>query len=193
MELQVAEITFMKNSKKKQNRISDNFLEAFRDTGATLKKSIQRPPKQTHELAQFPAEQWKNREAQIRSQERTHARRIIQQEKLVYSRKQEELKKQITAIQHELKLLVSEAGLVSIEVETAVQNIVVNPGVYHVNFFEKIRQLLVLLRKQVEHSNTWMQETNAKAAKRTGYWGKVKKGGTKFMLSQERTIATQSG
>lgn len=187
----------MTKQKPKANQISDSFFEAFREVGGQTKAKPKNQPKFEGEFQQQPvnnfAEQFKQKELDIRRQERVHAQRIIRQEKLVFSRKQVEVKRQITSIQEELQLLVKEAGLVSQEVQVAVEQVVVNPGIYHVNFFNKIRQLIILLRKKVADSRTWMHETNSRANRRLGYWGKVKKSGTKFMLSQERYMATQAG
>lgn len=204
------------NSKTKQNQNyrSDNFLEAFRELGKqtanTAKdavtgvasdvanqlsgKSPNQPSGEFNQNQSFNFEQQLlNREKESLKKARIHHEQIRRQEKLVFSRKEEQIKAQISAIQEELKKLIKEAVGLAQEVEVAVEQSIVNPGIYHLTFFDKLRQLLILLRKKVHDSRTWMHQVNARSASRKGYWGKVKQSGTKFMLSQERYMSTQAG
>ena len=79
------------------------------------------------------------------------------------------------------------------EVKKATLQAVVEPGTYHETFFDRIRKLIELARKKLAESETWMQIFNNRSQKRSHYWGQVKKSGTKYMLSQERYMATQVG
>ncbi|MEK7119300.1 MAG: DUF5660 family protein, partial [Patescibacteria group bacterium] len=68
----------------------------------------------------------------------------------------------------------------------------VAPGVYHLNFFERLKSMLKILREQIEDSSSWLSlQNNRKKKKR--YWGMYKKHGTSFGLSHERNLATQAG
>lgn len=115
------------------------------------------------------------------------------QEKLLFTRNDQETKLQVEAIQEELKKLALSTKNLTKEVEIAAKQVPVEPGIYHLSFFEKLRQSLVFLRKKVEESATWLAAFNQKDKKRNYYWGQVKKSGTKFMLSQERYMSTQFG
>lgn len=115
------------------------------------------------------------------------------QEKLLFTRNERETRLQIEAIQEELKKLALSTKNLTKEVEIAVKQAPVEPGVYHLTFFENLRQLLVFFRKKVKESATWLAASNQRGKKRNFYWAQVKKSGTKFMLSQERYMATQSG
>lgn len=111
----------------------------------------------------------------------------------VFDRKQEEAKAKIEAIKEQLQLLIKELAGMDKELEKAIEEEIVNPGTYHVNYFEKIRKFLIDLRKRVADSANWLEMSNQRKAAQQGYWGQVRKSGTKFMLSQERTLATQAG
>ncbi len=115
------------------------------------------------------------------------------QEFLVFSQKEETRRKEIITLQEELQKLVEEIQDVSQEVDTAVSQQLVNPGIYHANFFDKLRQLIKLLRQRVHDSRTWLATFNQRAQAKLGYWGQVQTSGTKFMLSQERYMVTQTG
>ncbi|MCH7951489.1 hypothetical protein IH980_01955 [Patescibacteria group bacterium] len=206
----------MNKPKKQQNYQSDTFFEAFREIGGktavsskdaiasiagdmvsqvTLGGGVRQPIS-----GELRPDESLNLEAEIRRRaeeasrrERSHFEHRSRKEKLVYSRKQEEITAQIKAIQEELKKLIEEASGLAQEIEVAVQQVVVDPGVYHINFFDKLRQMIILLRKKVADSKTWMHTANARAKQRSFFWAQVGKSGTKFMLSQERTVSTQAG
>ncbi len=135
-----------------------------------------------------------NREKEIRKEERRHFERIRRQEKIVWTEEQQKTVFQIKAIQEELKKLVLETEGLSQEVKTAAVQGIVEPGVYHLNYLERLMELIKLIRKKLHESKTWLAEWNAYSKKkRNYYWVQVKKSGTKFMLSSERYMATQAG
>ncbi len=103
-----------------------------------------------------------------------------------------ETKRQLDAIRTELKALIVSLKNLHNEVATAVNQEVVNPGVYHLNFYEQLRTFIKVLREQVEDSRTWLASFSARK-KKMGYWGMFKKHGTTFGLSSERSLATSAG
>lgn len=102
------------------------------------------------------------------------------------------LKQQIEAVRAELKALTASMKNFNTEVQKAVSEIPAQPGIYHLNFIERLRGIVRILRQQIEDSRTWLSLT-VKRKKQKMYWGLYKKHGTKFGLSSERTIATQVG
>jgi hypothetical protein len=111
----------------------------------------------------------------------------------VFDQKEEEVKAKIKIIKEELKLLAKELAGMDIQLEKAIEEAIVSPGTYHVSFFEKLRRLIIDLKKRVVDSANWLEISNQRKASQQGYWANVGKSGTKYMLSQERTLATQAG
>ena len=103
-----------------------------------------------------------------------------------------QLKQQIEAVQAELKALAASIKSLSNDIQKAVTEVPVDPGIYHKNFYERIRSVLKLMREQIDDSRTWLNLSSNRKSKK-GYWGKYKKHGTSFGLYNERTLATQSG
>ena len=102
------------------------------------------------------------------------------------------LKPQIEAVREQLKMLAASLKSLSLDVQKAVSEVPVQPGIYHLNFMERLKSIIKILREQIEDSRSWLAlSTNRK--KQKGYWSMFKKHGTKFGLSSERTIATQAG
>ena len=102
------------------------------------------------------------------------------------------IKQQLEAIRQELKALAVSMKGFHQEVQKAVETPIAEPGIYHVNFFERLRSLIKLLREQIEDGRSWLALWNTRK-KKMGYWGMFKKHGTSFGLSSERSIATQAG
>ncbi len=115
------------------------------------------------------------------------------QERVVFNQKNQETQVQIKAIQEELKGLAGSVKNLDKEIDKTIEQIPVQPGVYHVNFLEKIKQAIILLKKRVEDASTWLEAFNQKSAKRHAYWGQFKKSGTQFSQSGERYVATSVG
>ncbi len=103
-----------------------------------------------------------------------------------------QVKQQLDAVRMELKALSSAIKIFNQDIQKAVNEIPVNPGVYHVNFMERLRSVLKILREQIEDSRSWLALSTGRKKKQQ-YWGKYKKHGTQFGLSSERTLATQAG
>jgi hypothetical protein len=118
---------------------------------------------------------------------------IRKREQLIWSHHEQETKQQITAILEELKKIAASTQNLAQEIQVAAEQVPVDPGVYHLNFFQRLRVALVELRKRVEESATWLSAFNQKSKKRNYYWGQFKKSGTKYTLSQERYMSTQIG
>lgn len=102
------------------------------------------------------------------------------------------LAQKVDAVRSELKALASSLKSLNTEVDRAVMEVPVQAGVYHMNFFERLRSVITSLRMQVEDSRTWLSLWTSRKKKK-GYWGMFKKHGTSFGLSNERSIATQAG
>jgi len=204
-------------SKKTSNR-PNNFIEALKDLGSSIKQQakdatlgagksmvdqvLNAPPidnkPQAGELnpnTPFNFEDFlKSRERQIEQTQKQRYEKRLKDETLIFHRKEEEAKLQIKSIQEELKKLAEVTQGLSQEVKKAVFTASVAPGTYHLTFFDRIRGIIELARKQISESKTWFESFNRRKKHKQGhYWGQVKKSGTKFMLSQERYMATQSG
>lgn len=105
---------------------------------------------------------------------------------------QQKLTQQIESIRHELKAIAVSIQSLNSEIGKAVNEVPVNPGIYHANFFERLKSVLKMLREQIDDSRSWLT-MHASRKKKMGYWGMYKKHGTTFGLSNERSLATSAG
>lgn len=176
-------------TKKSQPKFQ-NFLEAFKDANSGTKPAAKADQSQEN----FDFESFLNQqEARVRQQERNRFDQIRHEEQVIYSRDQQQEKLEIQSLQIEIKKLAKEVGGVMIEAEKTAFQMVVSPGKYHKNFFKRLISLLEIARKSVHEGRTCLQITNVRNQAKSMYWNSVKKSGTSFMLSSDRTVATQAG
>ncbi len=118
---------------------------------------------------------------------------IQRQEFEVFSAKKKEEQEKIKALQAEVIELAKSIEKFDQEIKVAAIQQTVNPGVYHETFFEKLVSFIKSLSEKITESTAWLSTTNKRARKQPYYWQQVRKSGTRFMLSQERHMATQAG
>ena len=172
------------SAKKPVTRVPDSFVEALKDLG----KSTATPTPDAFAWQRQQLEQ----ERRLRLAEQQAFARHRRQEFLVFSQHEQQRQQEIKALQEQLQLLIEETQGLSQEIDLAVKQQIVNPGVYHLNFFERLRQIIKLMRQKIHDSQTWLSVFNGRSQQQ-GYWGQVSNSGTKFMLSQERYMVTQTG
>lgn len=207
----------IKNLKQnKKSFSSDSFLEAFRDLGnnavdsfkndvvkktakdissAFTGSNISSPGTSGNEFNDFPDIYKKESELEKRYQRqaRWQAEVSRKEEHVLFSRADRETKLHVQALQQEIHQLAKATNELAKEVEVASFQMPSEAGTYHINFFEKLRNLIKSLRSQIQESSMWLAEWNKKAKKKNFYWGQFKKSGTNFMLSSDRQVSTQTG
>ena len=106
-----------------------------------------------------------------------------------------ELSQRIEQISAELRRLISSSKVLQMEfAQVAVEQTPTTVGEYHVNFLEWMLIVIRNAREKVEDSGAWLGTVKGKNGKKSsGYWDMFKKHGTSFGLSNERSVATQTG
>ncbi len=206
--------------KPAKNSSSDSFLEALRDLGSSATSSVtdgvkdfasdawsqlsgNYPTDQSYpDFPNLPQASGRLRnpgrmfpsESENRYRKQAfYERQQRVNEKTLFSKTEQQTKLQIQAIQEEIKKLAASTQNLAKEVQVAALQTPVNPGRYHVNFFEKLRQTIILIKKRIEESASWLATYNGKSKKQDFYWSQVGKSGTKYMLSQERYMSNSAG
>lgn len=102
------------------------------------------------------------------------------------------MKEKLDSVRMELKALASSIKNLNSQIERAIDDIPTHPGIYHVNFLERLRGIIRTLRENIEDSGSWLSLWSGRKQKKK-YWGMYKKHGTTFGLSSERNVSTQAG
>jgi len=194
-----------KQPKRSTTYTNDSILEALRGLSGGVGKTVTRDVAgkvATDALASLlgaPLKQGELRQNEsidfpVERQPRPHMRRPeIQPAQKVIFHEDPQIKQQIESVRAELKALSKSMQTLNIEIQKAVAETPVDPGVYHVTFYEKLRAVIHMLREQIDDSRTWLALSAQRKQKKLGYWGMFKKHGTSFGLSNERSLATSAG
>ena len=120
-------------------------------------------------------------------------RRLIEEERVQIEKKTNELRMQLTAIREEILFLAQQTENLAEETEIAAFQAPVEPGVYHVIFFEKLLEFIKSFRKKVEEASIWLHSVNRRAARKNAWGSNYKKYGAKYLLSGEHYLQRSAG
>lgn len=198
---------------------SDNFVESVKDIGsATLKSlkndvvkgtaqnifdqllgsartgSVPTTPDQaiTPDLEKMIAEREKAAADEARGQERAFHQQKARESQVLFSFADEKVKNEINGVRQELAMLVQTMGQVEQQVEMAIMDNIADGGVYHLNYFHKLKSWIIFMRKSLEDASLWLSMSKGRKGK--GYfWTQVGQSGTKYSMSHERAVQMGAG
>jgi len=87
----------------------------------------------------------------------------------VFSAREQQVKREIDQLRHELKLLVTDVADFHKEVELTLMTEVANPGLegkYYLTFFQRLRSFIMLLRQKLSSAKTWATQMHSKNSKK---------------------------
>lgn len=119
-------------------------------------------------------------------------RKLREEEKARSERKGNELKLQLRAIIEEVAALAQNTQELAEEVQIATMQAPIEPGVYHLIFFEKLLEFIKSFRKNIGQAKVWLQSSNKRAQKKN-YWASYKKHGGKFLLAADHYVSRSAG
>lgn len=189
-----------KENADRQPKISNqsaDFLEAFKASAAnsrgdTLPSEL-RPGNDFSVSEAFRAEESKKQENDRRFKEIMMAKQHEDEDRQRFLNKQKEVEKQIELLRDAILKIAKSTQNFSSEVEKAAFEAPVNPGKYHLGFFETLKSTLEIIKKRLDDSASWMQEFNKRKDRVPFFWAQFKKSGTKYMLSSERSAQMAPG
>ncbi|MCS7092213.1 MAG: DUF5660 domain-containing protein [Patescibacteria group bacterium] len=120
-------------------------------------------------------------------------RRLLQEEQARTEKKSQELKAQLNAIQQELLTVVKSTQGLAEEVQIAAMTSAVNPGLYHIVFFEKLLAFIKSFRAKIQEAQTWLYAVNKRSQKKNMWGINYKKHGAKYLLSSEHYLQRSAG
>lgn len=123
----------------------------------------------------------------------SYYREVVRSSEKAQRQESHEQEQQVEQILVEIQRLVSSSKVV--EAKFAAISMDQRPkevGKYHTNFFEWVLIQIRTARMKVEDSGAWLASMSGKKGKKN-YWSEFKKHGTSFGMSNERSVATQTG
>jgi len=119
-------------------------------------------------------------------------RKLRQEENSMIAKKGNELRVELQALMQEVQALAGTTNDLAEEIQIATMQAPIEPGIYHVIFFQKLLEFIKSFRKKLENSSEWLHSTNNRASKKD-YWSKYKKHGSKFLLSADHYLTRSAG
>jgi len=119
-------------------------------------------------------------------------RRLFSEEKQQTTKKLDELRVRLHAIQAEATKLVTSTQNLTEEVKIAVMQGSSKASEYQINFYESIISMVASFRKKIDSAVVWLQGSNKRAEKKN-FWSQYKKKGSSFLLSGESYTQRSAG
>lgn len=119
-------------------------------------------------------------------------RRLSEDERRVSQEKSSELRVQLQALMQEVKQISLSTEKLAEVTQVAMISAPVEPGIYHITFFEKILAFLQSFRKKIDLAVVWLESSNKRAEKKN-YWSTYKKKGSSFLLSPDHYLQRSAG
>lgn len=135
----------------------------------------------------------KREENQILRKQIAFEKSLLREEEVRFERKSAELRIQLNAIREEIIVLASKTEGLAEQTQIAAMQAPIEPGVYHVIFFEKLLEFIQSFRKKVEESAVWLSAVNNRAARKNSWGANYKKHGAKYLLSGEHYLQRSAG
>lgn len=117
---------------------------------------------------------------------------LREEEKIRTEKKANELRIQLQALMQEVAFLAETTQGLAEETKKAAVQAPVEPGVYHLIFFEKLLEFIKSFRKKIEEAKVWLVAANKRAQKKN-YWARYKKHGSKFLLAADHYLTRSAG
>ena len=192
--------------KKQASYTNDSVLESLRDLGSGVTKTVTKDvigrvasDALSSLFGQPTGGDFKPRQPVVESFPDINPNRLSQVRRpevykpFVADRREEPgVKEKVAEVRAQLVGLAATIKKFNRDVERAVEEIPARPGIYHLNFLERLRGVIMILKQQIEDSGSWLALWSQRKQKKQ-YWGLYKKHGTSFGLSSERGVSTQAG
>jgi len=185
-----------KPAKNKGVYHAPSVLETLKDIGVQATQTL------THEV--FRAQETKKVSGELRAGESVSfsskeaakqvafERYLLQEEKMAFEEKTNQLRLELQAIMQEVQHLAKATANLGAEVKTAAFQAPINPGKYHLVFFEKILETIQSFRKKIESAGVWLASVNKRTQKK-GFWNQYKQQKSSFLLNPESYNARSAG
>jgi hypothetical protein len=170
---------------------SEDFLrELLGFSNGNAKRSGDISPGQTMEMSEILS--GKEEENRVLRNQISFERKLSADELRISQEKGQDLRVQLLALMQEVKNVAASTGNLAEATQVAMVTAPVEPGIYHITFFEKVLDFLQSFRKKIDLAATWLMTSNKRAEKKN-YWAMYKKKGSSFLLSPDHYLQRSAG
>lgn len=111
------------------------------------------------------------------------------EQSLFVNEHQNEVEKTINDLRLEIKKLIQVSENISDEIKQSVDQNIAEISEYQLNFFQRIKVLVIGFRQQISEASVWMETFNHKKKKCNAFRNKAKTGGQQYQDSSEHAVA----
>lgn len=180
-----------KQMKQEVGRMPQDFIDHLFGTNLQESFSGEIIPGESVEIKDIYS--GRQEEIVITKKQTTFERRLLEEERIRVEKKTNELKIQLSLIQREIVSLIEKTEGLAEETEIAAMQAPVEPGIYHMVFFEKLREFIQSFNKKIGEARVWLQSVNRRTAKKNAWGANYKKHGAKYLLSSEHYLSRSAG
>jgi carboxylesterase type B len=178
--------SFTKNPQKGKYNPAFNSAEVYKsqDNSTVTVSSILNGVLRPGETIDFSQE--------IKTPEKPRIENYLQKEQSLFiNQHQNEIEKTIQDLRLEIKNLVQVTENLDHEVEQSTSQNITETNKYQLSFLERIKNLIIQFRKNINEAGTWLESFNHKKSKQNAFWNKArsKNGGEKYLNSSEHAVA----
>lgn len=119
-------------------------------------------------------------------------RQLSSDENRVSEQKRNELKVELQALMQEVQKVAESTENLAEVTQVTMMTAPIEPGIYHITFFQNILEFLQSFRKKIDFAAVWLQSSNKRAEKKN-YWSMYKKKGSSFLLSPDHYLQRSAG
>lgn len=119
-------------------------------------------------------------------------RQLSSDENRVSQEKRNELRVELQALMQEVQKVAASTEKLAETTQVAMMTAPIEPGIYHITFFQGVLEFLQSFRKGIDYTVAWLQSSNKRAEKKN-YWNMYKKKGSSFLLSPDHYLQRSAG
>ena len=114
---------------------------------------------------------------------------VVKEQSIFINNHSQEVERTIKELRLEIKKLIEVTENIDQSVVQSTEQNVVDFSEYQLNFFQRLKMIIVNFRKNISEAGVWMESFNHKKSKCNAYRNKSKSGGTKYTDSGEHAVA----
>ena len=117
---------------------------------------------------------------------------LTQEQSLFVNQHTEDIQRSIQDIRLEIKKLTESTQELDNEIQQAVYQNIPEVSEYQVTFLNRIKNLIIKFRQNIDESCVWLNSLNHKKSRKNAFWGNVKSkknGGEQYLFSSEHSVS----
>ena len=116
---------------------------------------------------------------------------VVKEQAIFINNHSQEVEKAINELRLEIKKLIETTENLEQDVIQSTEQNIVDFDQYQLNFFQRIKMIIVNFRKNINEASNWLESFNHKKSKKNAFWNRArsKNGGEQYLNSSEHSAS----